>query len=46
MLLSHESMIKAKYSQNFKDHTKVFGKIMFQTFANTLSVVSIADRES
>lgn len=37
-LLSHESMLKAKYSQAFKDHEKVFGK--------TLSVVSISDSES
>lgn len=46
MLLSHESMLKAKYSQIFKDHTKIFGKIFFHSFGKTLFVVSIADRES
>lgn len=32
MLLSHESLIKAKKSQNFKEHVKVFRKIIFQMF--------------
>lgn len=46
MLLRHESTLKAKYSQIFKDHAKIFGKIFFQKFGKTLSIVSIADRES
>lgn len=44
MLLSHESMLKANYSQISRDHAKVLGKIFFQMFENTLSIVSITDR--
>lgn len=46
MLLSHESMLKVNYSQISKDHAKVLRNIFFQTFENTLSTVSITDRES